>query len=71
MARLLFLPVADQTESGTYLSYDGARGTGGVLNVADETRQERVAQHGKQVATHLYGQKINAETGATSEEAKA
>ena len=35
MARLLFLPVADQIESSTYSLYDGACGTGGMLTVAD------------------------------------
>jgi type I restriction enzyme M protein len=64
MAKLTFLPVADQIESGTYLLYDGACGTGGMLTVADETLQEVAAAHGKQVATHLYGQEINAETYA-------
>jgi len=29
MAKLIFLPIADQIESGTYLLYDGACGTGG------------------------------------------
>ena len=33
MARLLFLPVAGQIKSGTYLLYDGACGTGGMLTV--------------------------------------
>jgi type I restriction enzyme M protein len=64
MARLIFLPVADQIESGTYLVYDGACGTGGMLTVAEETLQELARGHGKQVATHLYGQEINAETYA-------
>ncbi len=64
MAKLIFLPVADQIESGTYLLYDGACGTGGMLTVAEETLQELAAEHGKQVATHLYGQEINAETYA-------
>ncbi len=64
MARLVFLPIAEQIESGTYLLYDGAVGTGGMLTVAEETLQELAAQHGKQVATHLYGQEINAETYA-------
>src|SRR5216683_2150989 len=53
MARLIFLPVADQIESGTYLLYDGACGTGGMLTVAEETLQQLAAEHGKQVATHL------------------
>jgi type I restriction enzyme M protein len=64
MAKLIFLPVADQIESGTYLLYDGACGTGGMLTVAEETLQQLAAEHGKQVATHLYGQEINAETYA-------
>jgi type I restriction enzyme M protein len=64
MARLIFLPVAGQIESGTYLVYDGACGTGGMLTVAEETLQELARDHGKQVATHLYGQEINAETYA-------
>jgi type I restriction enzyme M protein len=64
MAKLIFLPVADEIESGTYLLYDGACGTGGMLTVAEETLQELASAHGKQVATHLYGQEINAETYA-------
>ncbi len=64
MAKLLFLPIADEIESGTYLLYDAACGTGGMLTVAEETLQQLARQHGKQVATHLYGQEINAETYA-------
>jgi type I restriction enzyme M protein len=64
MARLIFLPIADKIESGTYLLYDGACGTGGMLTVAEQTLQQLAKEHGKQVATHLYGQEINAETYA-------
>ncbi len=64
MSRLIFLPIAKKIESGTYLLYDGACGTGGMLTVAEETLQELAKEHGKQVATHLYGQEINAETYA-------
>ena len=64
MAKLVFLPVADRIESGTWLLYDGACGTGGMLTVAEETLQELAAARGKQVSTHLYGQEINAETYA-------
>jgi type I restriction enzyme M protein len=64
MAKLILLPVADEIQSGTYLLYDGACGTGGMLTVAEETLQQLAAEHGKQVATHLYGQEINAETFA-------
>ncbi len=64
MANLMFLPVADRIESGTYLLYDCACGTGGMLTVAEETLQQIARAHGKQVATHLYGQEINGETYA-------
>jgi type I restriction enzyme M protein len=64
MANLIFIPVAEQIESGTYLLYDGALGTGGMLTVAEETLQRLAKDHGKEVATHLYGQEINAETYA-------
>jgi type I restriction enzyme M protein len=64
MARLVIQPIADNIESGTYLVYDCACGTGGMLTVAEETLQQIAKEHGKQVATHLYGQDINAETYA-------
>jgi len=64
MARLVFLPIADQIESGTYLLYDGACGTGGMLTVAEDTLTQLAAEHEKEVATHLYGQEINPETYA-------
>ncbi|MBA4017003.1 MAG: restriction endonuclease subunit S [Pirellula sp.] len=64
MARLIFDPIADEIESGTYLLYDGACGTGGMLTVAEETLKHLGTDHKKQVATHLYGQEINAETYA-------
>ena len=64
MANLIFLPIANDIESGTYLLYDGACGTGGMLTVAEETLLQLSQEHGKQVATHLYGQEINAETYA-------
>ena len=64
MAKLLFLPIADEIRSGTYLLYDGACGTGGMLTVAEKTLSQLAAERGKQVSTHLYGQEINAETYA-------
>jgi type I restriction enzyme M protein len=64
MAKLIFLPIADDIKSGTYLLYDGACGTGGMLTVAEETLQQIAAEHGKRVSTHLYGQEINSETYA-------
>ena len=64
MAKLVFLPVADEIESGTYLLYDGACGTGGMLTVGEETLQQIAKEHGKEVATHLYGQEISDNTYA-------
>jgi type I restriction enzyme M protein len=64
MADLVFLPVADRIESGSYLLYDGACGTGGMLTVAEERLQAIAQSRGKRVITHLYGQEINPETYA-------
>jgi len=64
MASLIFLPIADRIESGTYLIYDGACGTGGMLTVAEETLLDLAAEHEKDVSIHLYGQEINSETYA-------
>lgn len=64
MAKLIFLPISDEIESGTYLLYDGACGTGGMLTLAEEILQQLAKKHSKEVATHLYGQEINAETYA-------
>src|SRR6266705_3258243 len=64
MADLIFLPIADQIESGTYLVYDGACGTGGMLTVAEDRLRDLAREHGKDVSTHIYGQEINAETYA-------
>jgi type I restriction enzyme M protein len=64
MTRLMFEPIADAIPSGTYLLYDGAMGTGGMLTVAEETLKHLSAIRGKKVVTHLYGQEINAETYA-------
>ena len=64
MAKLLFLPVADLIQSGTYLLYDGSCGTGGMLTVAEETLQELAKSHNREVSIHLFGQEINPETYA-------
>ena len=64
MAQLVFQPVADQIQSGTYLLYDGAIGTGGMLTIAEQTLHDIATLCEKQVATHLYGQEINSETYA-------
>ena len=62
MAHLVFLPVADRVQSGTYLVYDGACGTGGMLTVAEDTLNRFAA--GKDLSIYLYGQEVNPETYA-------
>jgi type I restriction enzyme M protein len=64
MANLIFPPISEQIQSSTYLVYDGACGTGGMLTIAEETLKELGTAQGKQVVTHLYGQEINPETYA-------
>src|SRR5215471_14347837 len=59
MSKLILLPIADQVESGTYLLYDGACGTGGMLTVAEEILGDIAAARGKEIPTHLYGQEVN------------
>ncbi|HMP08692.1 MAG TPA: class I SAM-dependent DNA methyltransferase, partial [Lacipirellulaceae bacterium] len=66
MANLIFLPVAKKIESGTYLVYDGACGTGGMLTVAEETLHGLVKKYKKEVAIHLFGQESQPETFAIS-----
>ena len=66
MARLIFLPVAEEVRSGTYLVYDGACGTGGMLTVAEETLTQLTKEQGKEASVHLYGQEVNPETYAIS-----
>jgi type I restriction enzyme M protein len=64
MANLIFRPIEDQIASGTYLLYDAAIGTGGMLTVAEQTLRQLADASGKAVSTHLYGQEINPETYA-------
>ena len=64
MVHLLFEPIADQIESGTYLVYDGACGSGGMLTEAEKYFVGLAAERGKQVALELYGQEVNPETYA-------
>jgi type I restriction enzyme M protein len=64
MANLVFLPIEGQLKSGTYLLYDCACGTGGMLTVAEETLNAIAAKRQQQITSLLYGQEINPETYA-------
>jgi type I restriction enzyme M protein len=64
MANLVFLPIEAEIRSGTYLIYDCACGTGGMLTVAEETLIVVGEKRGQQVKCLLYGQEISPETYA-------
>ena len=64
MTNLVFLPIIDQIKPGTYLLFDDACGTGGILTVGENTLQEIAQQRGLKVSIRLYGQEINPETYA-------
>jgi type I restriction enzyme M protein len=64
MANLVFLPIESKLKSGTYLLYDCACGTGGMLTVAEETLRGIASKRKQQITAHLYGQEINPETYA-------
>ena len=64
MANLVFLPIQAELKSGTYLLFDDACGTGGMLTVAEETLENIAKQRRLQINSRLYGQEINPETYA-------
>ncbi len=64
MTHLILEPVKDQIQSGTYLVYDDACGSGGMLTEAEAFLQELAARSGKKVKIELYGQEVNPETFA-------
>ena len=64
MANLVFLPIENDIKSGTYLLYDCACGTGGMLTVAEDTLTAIAAKRKQKVHALLYGQEINPETYA-------
>lgn len=64
MANLVFLPIEAKIKSGTYLLYDCACGTGGMLTVAEERLTAIAERNNQQVRSLLYGQEINPESYA-------
>ena len=64
MANLVFLPIKDQIQPTTYVLYDGALGTGGMLTVAEQTLKDIAKEQSLNISTSLYGQEINSETYA-------
>lgn len=64
MVNLLFLPIENEIQSGTYLVYDCACGSGGMLTESEAFIQELANKLGKKIKIHLYGQEVNPETYA-------
>lgn len=64
MADITILPVVDKITDGSYVVYDGACGTGGMLTIAEERLQQLAKEHNKEISINLYGQEINPETYA-------
>lgn len=61
MTHILFLPVKEQIKKGTYLIYDPACGSGGMLTEAENFAEEITGRKG---GFSLYGQEVNPETYA-------
>src|SRR5690625_8008312 len=53
MTDLIFLPVKDEIKAGTYLLYDGACATGGMLTEADVRLSQLATAAGRDVAAPL------------------
>ena len=53
MAQLVFQTIRDRIKSGTYLLYDGAIGTGGMLTIAEQTLRGIAEENAKQASTHI------------------
>ncbi len=64
MVNLIFMPVKDKIQNGTYLVYDCACGSGGMLTEAENFLQELATEIGKKVKIYLFGQEVNPETYA-------
>lgn len=62
MTNIVFLPIKDQLQHGTYLVYDPCSGSGGMLTEARNFINNKV---GSNAVVHLYGQEVQGETYAT------
>ncbi len=61
MTHIIFKPVKDKISKGTYLVYDPACGSGGMLTEAESYAEEITNRQG---GFNLYGQEVNPETYA-------
>lgn len=63
MTNIVFLPIKDKLQHGSYLVYDPASGSGGMLTEARSFINDTI---GSSATVHLYGQEVQPETYATS-----
>lgn len=64
MAAMIFRPIKDKIKSTTYLVYDCACGSGGMLTEAEAFIKGFAKEQGKDVSVELYGQESQPETFA-------
>jgi type I restriction enzyme M protein len=60
MTHLLFEPIKDKIQVGTFLVYDGACCSGGMLTESENFIKKIAEEKGKKVTVELYGQEIQA-----------
>ena len=64
MTHLVFLPIKDRIQKGTFTIYDNACGSGGMLTESKEFITEQKGLIRSKAEIYLYGQEINPETYA-------
>lgn len=64
MTHLTFLPIKDKIKDGTYLVYDNACGSGGMLTEAKKFITDPDGEIQSNATIHMYGQEISPETFA-------
>lgn len=65
MTNLIFLPIKDSLEGGSYTIYDNACGSGGMLTEAKDFLLNKIDKNKNQLKIHLHGQEVNPEVYAT------
>ncbi|MCX6152778.1 MAG: class I SAM-dependent DNA methyltransferase [Candidatus Kapabacteria bacterium] len=64
MAHTIFLPIKDKIEDGTFLMYDPAGGSGGMLTESEKFVIDDEGEIRSKAYWHLYAQEVNPETYA-------
>ena len=64
MTHLVFLPIKERIKDGTYLIYDNACGSGGMLTEAKKFIIDHDGEIKSNATIHMYGQEISPETYA-------